>query len=121
MNEEMGTEKPPEEGEGDSEKPMPKKDKGNKKQKKEEILQIKKKFLEKLISPFTELDELTEIFMRPIPKEVGTLECTIHRNKSGFNMFYPKYTLTLSEGERFLLNAKKRSGNKTSNYMVTLD
>ena len=36
-------------------------------------------------------------------------------------MLYPRYTLTLSEGERFLLNAKKRSGNKTSNYMITLD
>lgn len=84
-------------------------------------MQIKKNFLEKLISPFSEVDELVEIFNRPIPKEVGTLECSIHRNKSGFNMLYPKYTLTLSEGERFLLNAKKRSGNKTSNYMITLD
>lgn len=82
---------------------------------------IKKNFLEKLISPFTELEELFEIFTKPVPKEVGTLECTIHRNKSGFNYLYPKYTLTLSEGERFLLNAKKRSGNKTSNYMITLD
>ena len=36
-------------------------------------------------------------------------------------MFYPKYTLTLSEGDRFLLNAKKRGGNKTSNYMISLD
>lgn len=49
------------------------------------------------------------------------LEMSIHRNKSGLNMFHPKYTLTLSEGDRFLLNGKKRSGNKTSNYMITLD
>lgn len=27
----------------------------------------------------------------------------------------------LSEGERFLLNGKKRGGNKTSNYLITLD
>ena len=36
-------------------------------------------------------------------------------------MLYPKYTLILSEGERFLLNGKKRGGNKTSNYMITID
>ena len=46
---------------------------------------------------------------------------TISRNKSGFNRFYPKYTLVLSDGKKFLLNAKKRSGNATSNYMITLD
>ena len=94
-------------GDDEEEKVDKKKKKVDKAKRKEEILEIKKKFLEKLISPFTELEELFEIFMRPIPKEVGTLECTIHRNKSGFNLWHPKYTLTLSEGERFLLNAKK--------------
>lgn len=59
--------------------------------------------------------------MRPIPKEVGTVECTISRNKSGFNFLYPKYVLKLSEGEKFLLSGKKRGANKTSNYMVTID
>lgn len=98
-----------EEGEKDpeEEKESAVKKKREKAKKKEEILAIKKNFLEKLISPFTELEELFEIFTKPVPKEVGTLECTIHRNKSGFNYLYPKYTLTLSEGERFLLNAKK--------------
>jgi hypothetical protein len=48
-----------------------------------------------------------DIFMRPIPKEVGTVECTISRHKSGFNFLFPKYVLKLSEGERFLLSAKK--------------
>lgn len=92
-----------------------------KNKRKEEILKIKNEFMEKLISPFTEVDELVKMFMRPLPKEVGILECTIVRNKSGFNFWNPKYTLVLSDGERFLLNGKKRGGNKTSNYMVTLD
>jgi hypothetical protein len=91
------------------------------KRKKEEILKIKNEFMEKLISPFTDVDELVNMFMRPIPKEVGILECTIVRNKSGFNYWNPKYKLVLSDGERFLLNGKKRGGNKTSNYLVTLD
>ena len=112
----------PDEGEEEHKDPALERQKRIEKQKrKEEILEIKKKFLDKLISPFTPLEELEQIFMRPVPKEVGTLECSIHRNKGGFNMFHPKYTLTLSEGERFLLNGKKRGGNKTSNYMVTMD
>ena len=115
------------EGEGDHERrsKKKKKDRKSKKEKrnkrKEEILKIKNAFMEKLISPFTDVNELVNMFMQPLPKEVGILECTIMRNKSGFNFWNPKYTLVLSDGERFLLNAKKRGGNKTSNYLITLD
>lgn len=34
---------------------------------------------------------------------------------------WPKYTLHLSDGEKFLLSGKKRSGNATSNYMISVD
>jgi hypothetical protein len=52
-----------------------KKDKKEMKNKrKEEILRIKNEFMEKLISPFTDVDELVQMFMRPLPKEVGILE-----------------------------------------------
>jgi tubby and related proteins len=43
------------------------------------------------------------------------------RHKSGFNRLWPKYTLHLSDGNKFLLVGKKRSGNATSNYMISLD
>ena len=123
-----GTDQHPE-GEGEEEREhkskKKKKDSKSKKEKKnkrkEEILKIKNAFMEKLISPFTEVDELIQMFMKPLPKEVGILECTIMRNKSGFNYWNPKYTLVMSDGERFLLNGKKRGGNKTSNYLITLD
>ena len=117
----------PQEGEGDQEeakvsrKKSKKEKKESKAKRKEEILKIKNDFMEKLISPFTEVEDLVDMFMKPLPKEVGILECTITRNKSGFNFWNPKYTLILSEGERFLLNGKKRGGNKTSNYLITLD
>lgn len=115
----------PESVDSEPKKKKKKKDRQSKKEKKnkkkEEILRIKNEFMEKLISPFTEVDELVKMFMQPLPKEVGILECTIQRNKSGFNYWNPKYTLVLSEGERFLLNGKKRGGNKTSNYLITLD
>ena len=34
---------------------------------------------------------------------------------------WPKYTLSLSTTNQFLLTGKKRAGNKTSNYMITMD
>jgi hypothetical protein len=110
-------------GEEDEEKRKQRKEKKKEKKnkRKEEILRIKNAFMEKLISPFTEVEELRKMFTQPLPKEVGILECTILRNKSGFNFWNPKYTLVISDGERFLLNGKKQSGNKTSNYWVTLD
>lgn len=49
------------------------------------------------------------------------MQCSIVRHKSGFNRLWPKYSMELSEGHRFLLNGKKRSGNATSNYLITID
>ena len=37
------------------------------------------------------------------------------------NRFWPKYTLSLSSTNQFLLTGKKRAGNKTSNYMISMD
>jgi tubby-related protein 1 len=34
---------------------------------------------------------------------------------------WPKYTLSLSEGSKFLLSGKKRTGNATSNYLISFD
>lgn len=46
---------------------------------------------------------------------------TIERDKSGLNRFFPKYTLTLSEGNKFLLCSKKQAGSATSSYMISMD
>jgi len=49
------------------------------------------------------------------------LQCTIKRDKSGFNRLYPKYFLHLSTGNQaFLLAGKKRPKNKTSNYLISM-
>jgi tubby-related protein 1 len=37
------------------------------------------------------------------------------------NKLYPTYELYLDEEDRFLLAAKKRSKNKTSNYIISQD
>lgn len=35
--------------------------------------------------------------------------------------FFPKYHVFMSSGFRYLMSCKKRSGNKTSNYIIGMD
>lgn len=78
-------------------------------------------FIQKITNPYTSVEELRYLFMRPVPPNIGQIQCTIVRHKSGFNRLWPKYTLQLSDGEKLLLVGKKRSGNTTSNYMICID
>jgi len=60
----------------------------------------------------------------PLPKAAGIVQCYVERDKSGFmglNVGFPTYTLHLCEGDRFLLVGKKRTNNKTSNYLISMD
>lgn len=66
------------------------------------------------------MQNMREFLMEPLPIGI-TLQCTIHRMKSGFNRLYPKYFLSISKTQEFLLAAKKRAGNKTSNYLISYD
>jgi len=59
--------------------------------------------------------------MKPLPALIGQIQCTIERNKSGLDRLFPKYILTLSQGNRYMLTGKKRTLNSTSNYMITID
>lgn len=61
------------------------------------------------------------MYMKPLPARIGQVQCTITRHKSGMSRFWPKYILSLSQTNQFLLTGKKRSGNKTSNYMISMD
>ena len=59
--------------------------------------------------------------MKPVPKQIGQIKCTIIRHKSGLARLWPKYTLQLSDNSKFLLTGKKRSRQTTSNYLISLD
>ena len=48
----------------------------------------------------------------------GPMKCYIKRSRSGFKLF-PEYRLYLKRGDRFLMFAKKKPKNRTSNYMIT--
>lgn len=84
-------------------------------------VQLYNEFIAKLVNPFTPVAELRAMYMLPVPKQIGQIRTTIERHKNGFNRIWPKYTLVLSDGAKFLLNGKKCAGNATSNYMISLD
>ena len=60
------------------------------------------------------------VLFRPTPDEAGVVQCYIERDKAGFGS-NPVYSLYLREGDRFLLAAKKRTGQRTSNYVISDD
>jgi hypothetical protein len=40
------------------------------------------------------------MYTKPIPPEVGVLQCVLERDASGWNKFFPKYTLILEENNK---------------------
>ena len=56
----------------------------------------------------------------PLPKSAGVVQCNIRRDKSGINKMYPVYSIFLKDGDEFMMNAKKRANNKTSNYLISM-
>jgi tubby and related proteins len=86
-----------------------------------ENMQLYNEFIAKLVNPFTPLAELKQLYMLPVPRTIGQIRMTIERHKNGFNRIWPKYTLVLSDGAKFLLSGKKRGANATSNYLISLD
>ena len=67
-----------------------------------------------------EMRDMKRFLLSPVIKGI-TLQCTIRRDKSGFNRLFPKYYMSISEQLTFLLAGKKRAGNRTSNYMITMN
>lgn len=70
---------------------------------------------------------MRSILMKPCPKGGGMVQCYIRRNKgmkSTLGLF-PEYRCYLrgnnnSRTETFLMTSKKRTGNKTSNYLISM-
>ena len=85
-----------------------------------ERLEIKQAFIQTLTGRYTPLQVQTDLFMKPLPVDIGMLQCEIERNTSGFNKFWPKYTLSLTENRVDLLNSKKIANSKTSHYKINL-
>jgi len=67
-----------------------------------------------------DMSDLCSFLRTPVPKNI-TLQCYILRNKEGANKLHPMYELYLTETDEFFLAGRKRSWNKTSNYVISLD
>jgi tubby-related protein 1 len=66
-----------------------------------------------------DLTDLNTFLKQPGPK-AGPVQCYIVRDKGSAKM-YPKYNLFLEDGKKFLLAARKRKKQTTSNYLISLD
>mmetsp|Transcript_6545 Transcript_6545/g.22557 ORF Transcript_6545/g.22557 Transcript_6545/m.22557 type:complete len:306 (-) Transcript_6545:67-984(-) len=73
-----------------------------------------------LKSPKVDTSDMRSFLMQPGPKN-GPVQCHIIRDKGGSTKLFPKYALYLSDGDMFLLSARKRKKSKSSNYVISLD
>lgn len=70
---------------------------------------------------FVNTAALRPMLHRPLRRGDPVRQCYVIRNRSGRNMIHPLYTLYSEDGGRFMMAAKKRMGNKTSNYLLSMD
>jgi tubby-related protein 1 len=66
------------------------------------------------------ITDMRRFLSQPVPKQCGMIQGYIKRS-SGGGVFYPRYTVFMKEGDRFLMSSKKRNYNKTSNYPISMD
>ena len=68
-----------------------------------------------------DINDVHKFLTTPVPKN-KVIETYIVRNKSGIsNRLYPSYCVYLKDTKHFLMFAKKRQKNRTSNYIITTD
>jgi tubby-related protein 1 len=73
-------------------------------------------------SSMLDLRDMRRFLTSPVPFAAGIIQCYIERDRSGVsNRLYPVYSLYLKDGDRFLCASRKRSNNKTSNYLISQD
>lgn len=69
-----------------------------------------------------DLSDLRRFLSTPVPRAAGVVQCYIDRDKTGLSgRMFPSYSLHLKDDDVFLLAGKKRAGNRTSNYLITMD
>jgi len=68
---------------------------------------------------------MRSFLMEPCPKGAGRVECCIRRSKGIKKALFPEYRIYLksnnSKTETFLMTSKKRTGNKSSNYLISMN
>lgn len=68
-----------------------------------------------------DFSDMRNFLTSPLPRGM-VVQCYIVRNKKGIkNKMFPSYELYLEEDSKFLLASRKRTNNKTSNYLMSMD
>lgn len=72
------------------------------------------------ITSKTDFASMRVFLTSPLPPGV-LFQCYILRNRSGIkNRMYPRYELYYEASKTFLLSSKKKTSNKTSNYVISM-
>ncbi len=76
--------------------------------------------LERIVSmPMLEQKQLVT---SALPRYAGSVHCRVIRHSSGITgRWFPTYELRLADTNRLMITAKRRMGNWTGNYMLTVD
>lgn len=68
---------------------------------------IRHNFMEAVTSRSSTIQQLKQIYMNPLPEEIGPIQCNIRRDQSGVNKFSPKYFLSIADSNTPMLSATK--------------
>lgn len=72
------------------------------------------------MSEVKSLEEQQHLYLTPLPKDVGFVQCTIKRDDAGFNKFSPKYYLKLHKDNKVILMCEGALQSATKNYKITI-
>lgn len=71
------------------------------------------------------MKDQVKLIMAPLPPEIGMVQCTIERNKSGFNKINPKYILSIQscdlESTPLMMLESKKVQSKTTHLRVEIN
>lgn len=84
-------------------------------------MEVKQAFLWNILSQYTPLSVLADLFLKPIPLCIGYVQCSIERQASGLNKLFPKYVLRLTDGNKVMMTAEKIANSATSHYRITVE
>lgn len=81
---------------------------------------VRQEFLERVLSQYTPYSVQAQIYMKPVPKSVGTVHCSVIRDRTGLKLS-SKYYLRLADSDTALLVAEAKNQSMTKNFGIRID
>lgn len=76
--------------------------------------------MERVLSQYTPLHVQASIYIKPVPKSVGRVHCTVLRDASTFKLTN-RYYLRLADADTPLLTGEKQAQSLTKHYKIKID